>query len=77
MYGAKTYSMTSKVIGLNHTQITTNLYGGTNNTAAFVLRWMFNDYYFMVLIFGHFPDDRSMSSCRKLIHTTTIPIHTA
>ena len=57
--------------------ITTNLYGGTNNMAAFGLRWMFNDYYFMVLLLGHFTDGGSMSSSRKLIHITTIPISTA
>ena len=45
--------------------------------AAFVLRWMFSDYYFMVLQLGHFPEDGNMSSCRNLIQTTTIPIPTA
>ena len=58
--------------------ITTNLYGGTNKKYGGVCPcWMFHDYYFLVLLLDHFPDDGSMSSSRKLIHTTTIPIPTA
>ena len=45
--------------------------------AAFVPPSMFLDYYFILLLLDHFPDDGSVSSSRKLIHTTTIPIPTA
>ena len=57
--------------------VTTSLYGGTYNMAAFIPRWIFNNYYLMVLLLAHFPDEGSLSSCRKLIHTKTIPISTA
>ena len=57
--------------------LTTNLHGETNNMVAFVLPWLFSDYYFMVKLLVHFPEDGSMSSSLKLIHTTTIPISTA
>ena len=40
--------------------ITTNLYGRTNNMAAFDLRWMFSDFYFMVRLLVHFPEEGSI-----------------
>ena len=49
----------------------------TNNMVGFVRCWMFHDYYFMVLLLYHFPDEGRMSSSRKLMHTTTIQIPTA
>ncbi len=39
--------------------VTTNLYGGTDNMTAFVLHWLFNDYYFVVKLLVHFPVDGS------------------
>ena len=32
--------------------VTTSHYGGTHNMVAFVLRWVFNDYYFLVQLFA-------------------------
>ena len=32
--------------------VTTNLYGGTDNMARFVLHWLFIDYYFLVQLFA-------------------------
>ena len=55
----------------------------TNSTAErktwwpFFLPRLFNNYYLMVWQLELFPEDGSVSSCRKLIHTTTIPISTA
>ena len=37
--------------------VTANLYGGTENMVVFVLHWLFNDYYFMVNLLVHFPED--------------------
>ncbi len=40
--------------------LTTKLYGGTNNMVAFFLPWLFSDYYFMVRLLVHFPDEGSV-----------------
>ena len=32
--------------------VTTNIYGGTHYMGAFVLRWLFDDYYFLVQLFA-------------------------
>ena len=65
--------------GPNYTppKTTTKLHDGTTNMWAFIRRWMFSDYYFMVQIHVLFPGQGSKSSCRKLIPTTNIPISKA
>ena len=76
-YANLLYDVTPSAKGPNYKQTSTKLYGGKKNMAAFVLHWMFSNYYFMVLLLGQFPDDGCKSSCRKPIHTTNMPISTA
>ena len=45
-----TFSMTS--YKRRQKGVTTNLYGGTDNMAGFVLHWLFNDYYFLMQLFA-------------------------
>ena len=57
--------------------LTTKLYSRTNDMLAFVLRWMFSDYYLMVRLLVYCLEEGSRSSSRQLIHTTTLPISAA
>ena len=73
-----TFSMTS----YNRCQkgVTINHYGGTDNMEAFVLRWVFNDYYFLVQLLAaamkNAANNRVKSSSHyhnTNLHDVTIP----